>query len=79
MQGGHTTIFVLRSDKPVGKTEMYGRVVCDIISQEEETNRVQFTVFGKLITYQVNLSTSTVDFNTINLHCISVIYDPKAI
>jgi hypothetical protein len=60
------------------KTATYGRFVCLIRPQKEETHRTRITVSGNLIDYPGNKSAKTADVTTVKILCNSIISTLKA-
>ena len=76
--GSNTIFFIRRNQVPADRTVTYGRIVCTIRPQKEETHRTRLTVGGNLIDYPYDVSTPTADITTAKIMFNSVLSTPDA-
>ena len=77
--GTNTIFFIHKHQMPKGKRATFGRTVCTIRPEKEESNRTRITAMRNLITdYEGPTSTETAGLETIKTHWNSVISTPGA-
>jgi hypothetical protein len=77
-KGSHTIFFIRRNQVPTDRKVTYGRIVCTIRPQKEETHCTCLTVGRNLIDYPHNVSTLTADITTAKIMFNSVLSTPIA-
>ena len=73
IEGNNTYFFIHKHEVPQDSKVTYSQIVCDIRTQKTETHRLQLTVGGNKISYEVPVSTPTVDLTMTKLHWNSVL------
>jgi len=79
LPGTDTCFFIRKAQVPKYKCATYGRIVCNVRPQNEETYRTRLTVGGNLIDFPGNKSTPTADLLTAKLLINSMISTPGTV
>lgn len=80
VKGTDTMNFIHKYEVPQDrfKDVTYGRIVCDVRPQKEETHRTRITVGGNLIDYPDDCGTPTADLFTVKMFFNSIVSTPGA-
>ena len=68
IEGTNTLLFIHKHEVPQGIKVTYSRIVCEIRPQKTETHRVQLTVGGDKVSYEVPVSTPKAYLTTAKLN-----------
>ena len=78
IKGTDTIRFIPKHKVPKGRSVTYGRFVCEIRPQKEETHRTRLTVGGNLVDYPGQTYTPTADITTFKIQVNDILSTPNA-